>query len=50
LSTENLLGLRADADGAQEQVKDTKAESETVQLDTATLKKLEDLGKTYFLF
>ncbi|KAG2780162.1 hypothetical protein Pcac1_g9932 [Phytophthora cactorum] len=43
-SIENLLGLRADADGTQEQVNDPKAETESSQLDPATLKKLEDLA------
>ncbi|KAG6610434.1 uncharacterized protein IUM83_06482 [Phytophthora cinnamomi] len=43
---ENLLGLRADADGTQEQVNDpnAEAEAERTQLDPATLKKLEDLA------
>ncbi|KAE8901604.1 hypothetical protein PF011_g16573 [Phytophthora fragariae] len=41
---ENLLGLRADADGAQEQVNDPKDETESATLDPATLKKLEDLA------
>lgn len=47
LSTENLLGLRADADGTQEPVNDPKAAMERPKLDPATLKKLGDLGKTF---
>lgn len=43
-SIEHLLGLQADADGAQEQVNDPKASLESAQLDPATLEKLEDLA------
>ncbi|KAG2517127.1 hypothetical protein JM18_007897 [Phytophthora kernoviae] len=44
-SIENLLGLRADADGTQEQVNDPKAASASPQLDSDTFKKLEDLDE-----
>ncbi|KAL4176943.1 hypothetical protein KRP22_001880 [Phytophthora ramorum] len=43
-SIENLLGLRADADGTQEQVNEPSAATESPQLDATTLKKLEDLA------
>ncbi|CEG49450.1 uncharacterized protein PHALS_07213 [Plasmopara halstedii] len=41
---ENLLGLRADADGAQKQVNDPKSDTKRAQLDSATLRKLEELA------
>ncbi|KAG7395863.1 hypothetical protein PHYBOEH_003109 [Phytophthora boehmeriae] len=43
-SIENLLGLRPEADGTQEQVNDPKAAFENPQLDSDILKKLEDLA------
>lgn len=47
MCTENLLGLRADADGTQELVNESKDEAESAQLDPATLTKLEDLGESF---
>ncbi|POM69454.1 hypothetical protein PHPALM_14258 [Phytophthora palmivora] len=44
-SIENLLGLRADADGTQEQVNETTETTESLQLDSTILEKLESLGK-----
>ncbi|CAH0485282.1 unnamed protein product [Peronospora farinosa] len=43
-SIENLLGLRAHADNTQEQVNAHKVETGRSQLNSATLKKLEDLA------
>ncbi|RMX64188.1 hypothetical protein DD238_006399 [Peronospora effusa] len=45
----NLLGLRAHADNTQEQVNAHKVETGRSQLNSATLKKLEDLGKKFVL-
>ncbi|UIZ20711.1 hypothetical protein KXD40_000556 [Peronospora effusa] len=46
---QNLLGLRAHADNTQEQVNAHKVETGRSQLNSATLKKLEDLGKKFVL-
>ena len=47
LSTENHLGLQAHADGTQDLVNAHKVETGRSQLNSATLKKLEDLGKKF---